>query len=112
MAVKRKTKKEIEAEILDVLDNVRFYIQKDGGDLRFLKFENGIVHIQILGSCVGCALIDMTYKEGVETILQDEIKEVKGVNIVEPEYTINQNMESNILAAKRISPFKKNTSKK
>lgn len=81
----QKSKEEIVAEINEVIDGIRFYIQQDGGDLEFVSFDetNGIVNIKVLGACVGCALIDMTYKDGVETILKSEIKEVNSVNIIE-----------------------------
>lgn len=101
----KKTNKAIQAEILDVLDNIRFYIQKDGGDLKFLKFEKGIVHIQILGSCVNCALIDITYKDGVETILKEEIPQVKSVKIIQEANRTDKKQP--YLQINKISPFKK-----
>ncbi len=81
---KKKPTSRIVSEIKDVLDNIRFYIQKDGGDLKFVSYRNGVVTIELLGACVGCALIDFTYKEGVETILKDEIKEIKELVIIDP----------------------------
>lgn len=80
---KRRSDAEISAAINDVLDNVRFYIQRDGGDLKFLGYKSGAARIEVLGACMGCALIDVTYKAGVETILRDEVPEVKRVEIVD-----------------------------
>ena len=81
---KSKSNKQIIGEIIDVIDNLRFYIQKDGGDLKFVSYKNGTVTIQLLGACIGCALVDFTYKEGVEKILLDEVKEVKKLIIIDP----------------------------
>ncbi|WP_052663095.1 NifU family protein [Mycoplasmoides pirum] len=81
---KKKTNREIISNVKDVLDNIRFYIQKDGGDLKFVSYKNGVVTIELLGACVGCALIDITYKEGVENILKDEVKEIKKLIIIDP----------------------------
>lgn len=72
-------------DIKDVIESIRYYINQDGGDLEFVSYnENtGTVTIKILGACVGCAMIDVTYKDGVETILKSEIKEVKSVSLIE-----------------------------
>lgn len=80
-------KEKVVSEILDVIDSIRFYINQDGGDLEFIDFDiqTGIVKIKVLGACVGCSLIDVTYKDGVETILTSEIPEVKSVEIIEDE---------------------------
>lgn len=78
-------KEEIINEIKDVLDSLRYYIKQDGGDLEFCNYDDttGEVTIKILGACVGCSMIDMTYKDGVETILKSEIKEIKSIKLVE-----------------------------
>lgn len=78
-------KEEIISEIKDVLDSLRYYIKQDGGDLEFCSYDdkNGEVTIKILGACVGCSMIDMTYKNGVETILKSEIKDIKSIKLVE-----------------------------
>jgi len=66
-------------EIIQVLDRVRPFIQRDGGDIKFVKFEDGYVYVRVAGACVGCAAIDSTLQDGVEAILKDEIPEVVGV---------------------------------
>lgn len=83
--MKQNKKEEIILEIQDVIESIRFYINQDGGDLEFVDFDldTGEVTIKVLGACVGCALIDVTYKDGVETILTSEIEEVKSVKILE-----------------------------
>lgn len=84
----KRSDQQIRAAINDVLDNVRFYIQRDGGDLKFIGYQKGVATIEVLGACVGCALIDVTYKSGVETILKDEVPEVKSVAIIDRSQTM------------------------
>ena len=76
---------EIITEINDVIDSIRFYISQDGGDLEYVSYDEktGEVTIRILGACVGCSMIDITYVDGVENILKSEIKEVKSLKIIE-----------------------------
>ncbi len=83
--MKQKIKDDIVKEIEEVIESIRFYINQDGGDLEFIDFDldTGVVSIRVLGACVGCALIDLTYKDGVETILKAEVPEVKEVKIIE-----------------------------
>lgn len=81
----KKNREEIVEEIKEVIDSIRFYINQDGGDLEFVDFDYdlGEVTIKIMGACVGCALIDVTYKDGLETILKNEVEGVKTVVITE-----------------------------
>ena len=53
---------------------------RDGGDIKFVSFENGVVKVELRGSCVGCPSSMMTLKQGVQNLLKHY---VKGVNSVE-----------------------------
>ena len=70
----------IEEQILESLERIRPFIKRDGGDIKFLRYEDGIVYIQFLGACVDCSISNVTLKEGVEAIL---LEEVPGVLCVE-----------------------------
>ena len=70
---------DIEKKIIENLDKIRPYLQNDGGDIKFIKFENGTVYISLLGACSDCQLIDYTIKDGIEEMLVNEIPEVKEV---------------------------------
>lgn len=70
-------------KIIKVLDDLRPYLIADGGDIEFIKFENGIVYVKMLGACSECGLIDFTIKDGVEAMLINEIPEVKEVEVVQ-----------------------------
>ena len=54
-------------------------VAKDGGDIKFINFENGIVKVQLQGSCSGCPSSKMTLKQGVENLLCHYIPEIKQV---------------------------------
>jgi len=83
MVIKMKEKNNIETKIIEVLDRIKPYLENDGGNLEYIKFEDGIVYIKLLGACAGCSMIDITLKEGIEAMLMDEIPEVLGVTRVE-----------------------------
>ena len=69
----------MEDKINEVLDKLRPFLINDGGDLKFVKYENNIVYVKFYGACADCGLIDMTLKEGVEAAIMAEIDEVKEV---------------------------------
>jgi len=66
-------------KIKKLLDDLRPYLINDGGDIEFIKFEDGIVYIKMLGACSNCSFVDFTIKDGIETVLVNEIPEVKQV---------------------------------
>ncbi len=70
---------DIEKRIIQEIENLKPFLQNDGGDIEFVKFEDGNVYVRLTGACAGCSLIDVTLKDGVEDILTSEIPEVKQV---------------------------------
>ena len=71
--------KETENKIKEVLEKVRPYINNDGGDVEFVKFEDGICYVKLKGTCAGCMFADLTIKNTIEEILISEIPEVISV---------------------------------
>lgn len=69
----------IENKINEILNKLRPYLIDDGGNIEFVKFENGIVYVHLTGACSNCHMMDYTLKEGIETVLIEEIPEVKEV---------------------------------
>ncbi len=66
--------------IIDVLDTkIRPAVARDGGDIKFKSFENGVVKVQLQGSCSGCPSSLMTLKQGVQNLLKHYVKEVNSV---------------------------------
>jgi len=76
-------KQEQERRIKDILTKIRPYLQRDGGDVEFVRFEDGIVYLRMMGACVGCMSIDVTLRDGIETILLEEVEGVIGVELVD-----------------------------
>jgi len=71
---------EIEQKIVKILDEkIRPAVARDGGDIKFKEFKNGVVKVQLQGSCSGCPSSTMTLKQGVQNLLCHYLPEVKEV---------------------------------
>jgi len=74
---------EVELRIIKILDQkIRPAVARDGGDIKFKEFKNGIVKVQLQGSCSGCPSSTMTLKQGVQNLLCHYIPEVKQVEAI------------------------------
>ena len=74
---------EVELRIIKILDQkIRPAVAKDGGDIKFKEFKDGIVKVQLQGSCSGCPSSTMTLKQGVQNLLCHYIPEVKQVEAI------------------------------
>ena len=74
---------EIEKRIIQLLeDKIRPAIARDGGDIKFKEFKNGVVKVQLQGSCSGCPSSTMTLKQGVQNLLCHYLPEVKSVEAI------------------------------
>ena len=74
---------EIEKKIVKILDQkIRPAVARDGGDIKFKEFKNGIVKVQLQGSCSGCPSSTLTLKQGVQNLLCHYIPEVREVESV------------------------------
>lgn len=69
--------------IVKTIEKIRPYLQRDGGDVEFVRLEDGIVYVRVQGACIGCAALGETLKEGVEAILLDEVPDIKEVRLAE-----------------------------
>ena len=75
--------KDIEKQIVKILDQkIRPAVAKDGGDIKFEEFKNGVVKVKLQGSCSGCPSSTMTLKQGVQNLLCHYIPEVKEVQSI------------------------------
>ena len=71
---------EIEKKIVKLLDQkIRPAVARDGGDIKFKEFKDGVVKVQLQGSCSGCPSSTMTLKQGVQNLLCHYLPEVKEV---------------------------------
>tara|TARA_B100000989_G_scaffold227336_1_gene174402 strand:- start:617 stop:1156 length:540 start_codon:yes stop_codon:yes gene_type:complete len=74
---------EIEKRIIQLLeDKIRPAIARDGGDIKFQEFKDGVVKVQLQGSCSGCPSSTMTLKQGVQNLLCHYLPEVKKVEAI------------------------------
>jgi Fe-S cluster biogenesis protein NfuA len=71
-------------EILRVLEQVRPYLNQDGGDVEFVSFEDGIVSVKLHGACGTCPSSLMTLRMGIENALREVAPEVQEVRTVAP----------------------------
>lgn len=71
--------KNIEQRIISLIEKIRPFLISDGGNLEFIKYEDNIVYVKLLGACAECTMLDITLKDGIEQIITNEIPEVKEV---------------------------------
>ena len=70
----------IEKQIISILETkIRPAVAKDGGDIKFREFKDGIVKVELQGSCSGCPSSTMTLKQGVQNLLCHYLPDVKEV---------------------------------
>lgn len=70
-------------EIKATIQKIRPYINRDGGDVEFVDFneEEGEVTVRMLGACVGCHAVDQTVFYGIESLLKEEVAGIKNVKL-------------------------------
>lgn len=76
-------KEETTRKVKNVIDQIRPYLQQDGGDIEFVDLtDDNVVNVRLLGACGSCPYSTMTLKNGVETAMKKAIPEVKSVEAV------------------------------
>lgn len=68
--------KEQEQKIINIIDKLRPFLINDGGNIDFVKYEDNIVYIKMMGACANCHMLDLTLKEGIEAAIQEEVPDV------------------------------------
>lgn len=74
---------DIISKILVLIEKLKPFLISDGGNLEFVKYEDNIVYVRMMGACKDCEMMDVTLKEGIEEIIINEIPEVKEVRNVD-----------------------------
>ncbi len=69
----------MEDKIKELIENIRPYLNMDGGDIEYIKYEDGYVYVKLTGACQDCMHQDMTINEGIEEMIKQEVPEIKGV---------------------------------
>ena len=76
MKEKEKNQEEVVTKVKEVINKLRPYLQNDGGDVQFKRFENGVVYVKLFGACSNCPMATMTLQDGIENALINEVPEV------------------------------------
>lgn len=71
--------KKQEEKIIDIIEQIKPFLMADGGSVEFIKYEENIVYIKVLGACQNCGMLDVTLSDLIEATIMEEIPEVKGV---------------------------------
>ena len=74
---------ENESKIIESLNNLRPFLNSEGGDIEFIKYEDDYVYIKLYGACATCMFRDYTIQDNIYEILKEEIPSLKGVINVE-----------------------------
>jgi Fe-S cluster biogenesis protein NfuA len=74
-----QTQSTIYDEVQDVLDKLRPFLQRDGGDVELVDVEDGVVKLKLMGACGSCPSSTITLKAGIERALLEEVEGIKEV---------------------------------
>lgn len=77
-----------EEKIKEIIEKIKPYLNQDGGDVEFVRFEDGICFVRLKGACAGCMFADMTIQNTVEEMIVSEVPEVIKVENVSDEEAI------------------------
>lgn len=68
-----------EEKIIEIINKLKPFLINDGGNIEFIKYEDNIVYISMMGACANCEMLDVTLKEGIEAAIINEVPNVKAV---------------------------------
>ncbi len=70
----------MEDKVREALENIRTFLQADGGDVELVEVtDGGVVRVKLVGACHGCPMAAMTLKDTIERMLKEEVPEVEAV---------------------------------
>lgn len=76
-------KQELTRKVINVIDQIRPYLQQDGGDIRFVELsDDNVVSVELMGACGNCPYSRMTLKSGVESAVRRAIPEIMAVEAI------------------------------
>ncbi len=74
---------DLEKKVLSVIEQIRPYLQSDGGDIRFIEItDEMVVNVELLGACGSCPYSTMTLKNGVEETIKKALPEITAVEAI------------------------------
>ena len=80
---KEKTREELTIKVINIIEQIRPYLQQDGGDIKFIEItDDNIVNVELQGACGNCPYSTMTLKNGVEASVKKALPEIKSVEAI------------------------------
>ncbi len=76
------SEKSKEEQVKDVIEEIRPYIQADGGDIEFVNLSGNVVNVRLMGACRGCPGAIMTLKMGVEQRIREAVPDIEAVEAI------------------------------
>lgn len=77
--MEKKEEVKIEDKIKDLVETIRPYLNMDGGDIEFIKYEDNYVFVKLYGACSHCGYQDYTLNDGILELIKESVPEVKGI---------------------------------
>ncbi len=68
-----------EEKVKEIIEKLRPFLINDGGNIEFVKLENDIVYIKMMGACANCQMMDITLRDGIASAIMSEIPEIHDV---------------------------------
>lgn len=68
--------------VAEIIEEIKPFIQSDGGDIELLKVEDNIVYVALTGACIGCPSSMVTLKQGVEVRIKEDLPQIESVEMV------------------------------
>lgn len=72
-------KLDIQDKIKEMIESIRPYLQMDGGDVEFIKYEDNYVYVKMSGACTNCLMQDNTINDGMLSMFKEEVPEIEGI---------------------------------
>jgi len=69
--------------IKEVLEQMKPFLNSDGGDIEFVKYEDGYLYVKVYGACQNCTFIDYTIQDGIYEAILEKVPDCKGVLVVD-----------------------------
>ena len=80
---KENTREELTTKVKNIIEQIRPYLQQDGGDIKFIEItDDNIVNVELQGACSTCPYSTMTLKNGVEASVRKALPEIKSVEAI------------------------------
>ncbi len=78
-----ENKEELSKKVINIIEQIRPYLQQDGGDIKFIEItDDNVVNVELQGACGSCPYSQMTLKNGVETAVLKALPEIKSVEAI------------------------------